>query len=123
MLDLKATSSFVPSARAASTTPWVVSHPVEVTVMMVTTLATTAVQAMSLILLPLASRRAAFSEETFHSAALSSRFLAASISSVVVILSSHKVRRTSVLARHAAGSRAHCCLATPRKLLADLQQG
>jgi hypothetical protein len=55
MLALKETSSFAPSSRAFSTTDWVVSQPSEVTTIIVITLAITAVQTMSFILLTLAS--------------------------------------------------------------------
>jgi hypothetical protein len=79
MLALNATSSFFPSSRAFSTTDWVVSQPSESTTIIVITLAITALQTMSFILLTVVSRRSAFSAD---------RLLSASLSSVVLIVAS-----------------------------------
>src|SRR6266498_3703191 len=75
MLALNATSSFFPSSRALSTTAWVVSQPSESTTIIVITLAITAAQTMSFVLLIVVSRRSALSADRLLSTSLSSGVL------------------------------------------------
>src|SRR6266498_858930 len=75
MLALNATSSLAPSSRALWTTAWVVSQPNESTTIIVITLAITAAQTMSFVLLTIVSRRSALSADRLLSTSLSSGVL------------------------------------------------